>query len=285
MERKLAFVLSGGGSHGALQVGALSALLENGLQPNLLVGTSIGAVNAAFLALNSFSKNSLDLLSATWRESVNLDLLPSNYYWLTFRAMLKNIDSKPAQRIRDFFIAQGFSPDLTFSDLPNQNLVIVSSDLNTGRPVLHGLDQNESILDALLLSTALPPWVMPVKREDRYLMDGSVVSNLPIEPALRMGATHIIALDLLDNRSMFGAEEGMLDFLDRLYIAVEKRQSELEIELASSRGIPVLHLNLTSQLPVPFWDFQYSEALIDRGYQLTQLAMQTSTSFDFPRPF
>ena len=73
MESKLAFVLGGGGSRGALQVGALFALLERGLQPDLLVGTSIGAVNAAFLALNGFSKESLELLCGTWHKAAALD--------------------------------------------------------------------------------------------------------------------------------------------------------------------------------------------------------------------
>jgi NTE family protein len=85
MKKKLAFVLSGGGSRGALQVGALQALLESGLQPDLLVGTSIGAVNATFLALHGFSKSGLDLLAATWRKAATLDLLPSNYVQRTER--------------------------------------------------------------------------------------------------------------------------------------------------------------------------------------------------------
>jgi NTE family protein len=193
--------------------------------------------------------------------------------------MLRRTNLKPAQRIRDFFISQGITPDLTFSDIPDHNLIIVSSDLNTGQPVLHGGNPDESILDALLLSTALPPWVMPVKKQDHYLMDGSVVSNLPIEPALREGATQIVAFDLLDTRSMFGPTEGMLDFLDRLYIAVEKRQTDLEIELAVSRGIPLLHLNLIAGTTFPFWDFQYSEKLIEQGRAITQQALETSPEF------
>jgi predicted acylesterase/phospholipase RssA len=65
MDKKLAFVLSGGGARGALQVGALYALLEYGLQPDLLVGVSIGAANATYLAMNGFSKESLGILHAT----------------------------------------------------------------------------------------------------------------------------------------------------------------------------------------------------------------------------
>ena len=66
MRRSLAFVLAGGGARGALQVGALRALLESGIRPDLLVGTSIGAINAAFLGLHGYTTESLDLLKAAW---------------------------------------------------------------------------------------------------------------------------------------------------------------------------------------------------------------------------
>jgi len=66
MKQSLAFVLAGGGARGALQVGARSALLEAGIRPDLLVGTAIGAINAAFLGLHGFTPEALDLLEAAW---------------------------------------------------------------------------------------------------------------------------------------------------------------------------------------------------------------------------
>ncbi len=198
MEKKLAFVLSGGGARGALQVGALYALLETGIQPDFMIGASIGAVNSAFLAMNGFSKESLDQLSAAWRNAGASDLLPANYVWLTVRAMFKRSSNDPSRRLRDFFISQGLTPELSFTDIQKPNLVIVSADLNTGKPILHGTMEEDKILDALLLSTALPPWFMPVRKQDRYLMDGAVVSNLPVEPAINLGATEIVALDLIE---------------------------------------------------------------------------------------
>jgi NTE family protein len=205
MDKTLAFVFSGGGSRGALQVGALHALLGRGLRPDLLVGTSIGSVNAAYLALHGFSKESLEGLAEAWRQVANQDLLPANYVWLAVRAMFGRSRKDPAQHIKEFFVMNGITPDLQFAALSKPRLVIVSSDLNTGQPVLHGLEPEDAVLEALLLSTALPPWVMPVKRQGRYEMDGGLVSNLPIEPALKAGATRIIALDLIDTREPLGA--------------------------------------------------------------------------------
>ena len=270
MKKKLAFALSGGGSRGALQVGALYALLECGLQPDLLIGVSIGAVNAAFLALNGFSKESLDRLTDAWHKAGASDLLPANYIWLTVRAMFKRSSSDPSRRLKDFFISHGLTTELSFADIEPPNLVIVSADLNTGKPILHGTMPKDKILEALLLSTALPPWFMPVRKQERYLMDGAVVTNLPVEPALKLGATQIVALDLIDSREVLDTGDGVRRFLDRLLYSVERRQIDLELELAEARGIPLLYLDLTGDLPVPIWDFTQTDDLITQGYNIAR---------------
>jgi NTE family protein len=266
MNKKLAFALSGGGSRGALQVGALYALF--------LIGASIGAVNAAFLALNGFSRDSLDRLTAAWHNAGATDLLPANYIWLTVRAMVNRSSSDPSRRLRDFFISHGLTPELSFSDIEQPNLVIVSADLNSGKPILHGTLPDDKILDALLLSTALPPWFMPVRKQDRYLMDGAVVSNLPVEPALKHGATQIVALDLIDAREMLFEGDGFRGFLDRLLYSVEQRQIDLELELAEARGIPLLYLGLTGEIPVPIWDFSHTDNLITQGYDIARRVIE-----------
>lgn len=268
MNKKLAFVLSGGGSRGALQVGALQALWEHELHPDLLVGTSIGSVNSTFLAMHGFSKESLAELSAAWKKAGELNLLPINYVWLTVRAMFGRSLEDPSRRMKDFFISNGITPELRFTDLSHPQLVIVSSDLNSGQPVLHGLSPEEQVLDALLLSTALPPWVMPVRQQDRYEMDGGVVSNLPVEPALRVGATAIVALDLMDQRDLSEETGRVTGFLTKLSMAVEKRHADLELELAAARGIPTLYMDLVAEKPVPFWDFNHTEEMISQGYEI-----------------
>lgn len=270
MQRKVAFVFSGGGSRGALQVGALRALAEAGLQPDLLVGTSIGSVNASFLALNGFSKDSMDQLTEAWCKAAELDLLPANYIWLTMRAMLRRSSNDPSHHLKNFFITHGITPELRFSDLGPPQLVIVSSDLNSGTPVLHGEQPDDKVLDALLLSTALPPWFMPVRKQDRYEMDGGLVSNLPVEPALRCGATHIIALDLMDPRGMPGVENPLASFITKISMAVEKRQADLELELARARNVPILYVDLVGTDVIALWNFRHSAALIEQGYQIAR---------------
>ncbi|OGO25835.1 MAG: hypothetical protein A2136_00650 [Chloroflexi bacterium RBG_16_54_11] len=275
MQKKLAFALSGGGSRGALQVGAMVALLEHGLQPDMLIGASIGAANASFLALNGFSRDSLARLADAWRFAHSTNLMPPNYIWLTVRAMVGRSSSDPSRHLRNFLIHHGVTPELSFADITGTQLVIVSADLNTGKPILHGEDPEDKVLDALLLSTALPPWFMPVRKQERYLVDGGVVSNLPIEPAIKLGATEIVALDLIDSREILAAGDGVRGFLDRLIFSVEKRQLDLEMQLAQARGIPLLYLGLTGETLVPIWDFQHSDDLIARGYEITRRVIES----------
>lgn len=265
----LAFVFSGGGSRGALQVGASYALLEHGLKPDMMVGASIGAVNAAFIALNGFSKTGLDKLTSSWQAAGASDLMPANYIWLTLRAMFKRSSSDPAERLRNFFVKQGLTPDLKFSDIAPLKLVVVSADLNSGEPILHGVDPDEKILDAVLLSTTLPPWFMPVRKQNRYLVDGAIVSNLPVEPALKRGASRIVAMDLIDSRELAEEGDGVVGFINRLVYSVERRQLALELALAEARKVPLLYIPLGVTSLVPIWDFSQTDDLITRGYDLT----------------
>jgi len=91
-------------------------------------------------------------------------------------------------------------PDLRFEQIEGVRLILVAADLNARSVALYGLDPRQSVLEGLLASTALPPWAVPIEKDDQLLMDGGVVSNLPIEPAMTSGATEIIALDLHDPR-------------------------------------------------------------------------------------
>lgn len=269
MKRKLAFVLGGGGARGALQVGALRALLEAGYQPDLLVGTSVGAVNATYLAINGFKPESLDGLVKAWHDASRADLLPANYLWLTVRSLFRRPDVS-SDRMKSFFIEHGLTPDLRFRDLKGIELVLVATDLNAGTPCLYGLDLQQSVLEGILASTALPPWVAPLERSDMLLIDGGIVSTLPVEPALRFGATEIIALDLMDPRIDPPNATGVGAFFYKLLISVEKRQVDLELALAEARRVPARHISLRSAHPVPLWDFHNTERLIAEGYEITR---------------
>jgi NTE family protein len=280
MKKQLAFVLSGGGARGALQVGALRALYEAGLKPDLLVGTSVGAINAAYLALNGFNLPTLEKMATVWREAAKADLLPPNYLWLTVRTLFRRPATYPAQHMRDFYIIQGVSPELQFKDIQDVRLILVASDLHSGKPVLYGLNEQDHILEGLLASTALPPWVIPYERDNSLLMDGGVVSNLPIEPAMAVGATEIIALDLADSpQEPASANRGFGPFLNQLVFTVEQRQQDLELALAEARRISITHIHLKSKESIPLWDFQHTDELIAQGYEIAHQEIERQGFF------
>jgi len=266
----LAFVLGGGGGRGALQVGALRALLEANIRPDLLVGTSAGATNAAFVAVHGFTPETLAELEAAWRDAAKADLLPANYLWLTVRMLFNRPRVESHHRMRDFFVAHGLTPDLRFADIREPKLILVAADLNERRAILYGDDPDRSVLEGLLASTTIPPWTHPLEVGDHLLMDGGAVSNLPIEPALAQGATEVIALDIADPRVTESDAHGFGPFVAKLAATVEQRQLELELALAEARGVPVHRIVLRAAPPVALWDFSEPDALIARGYEIAR---------------
>lgn len=290
MKKELAFVLSGGGAFGALQVGALRALCEAGFQPALVTGTSIGAVNAAFLSVHGYHPVGIRKLEEAWKLSIHQDLLPANLWWQIMRAFFRRSPGNSQQRIREFAIAHGLTPELRFADIQGIRLFIIASDLNSSRQVVFGQDPQESVLESMMASIALPPWMLPLETENRYLLDGGAVSNLPIEAALQQGATEIIALDLFTPYPIDNSQRGLRPFLWKLSQTVENRQAILEMELAEARGVMVRRIPLTTEKPVSFWDFRHSVELIDHGYQIAcqtiaswQVQDSTSGRRRFPR--
>ncbi len=267
MSKCLAFVLSGGAARGALQAGALRALLEAGFKPDLLVGTSVGAVNATHLAVKGFTQQSLDDLAQTWREAITAGLLPTNGIWTMVHAFF-NRTTTHYHRLQEFFTAHGLGAHLCFRDIQSVRLMLVSADLNSGRPVLYGEDPDDSVIEGLLASTALPLWVPPLEKGDRLLMDGGAVSALPVEPAMAQGATEIIALDLVDPRGILMEGRGFLPMATKLMAMAEQRQTELELALALARGVPVRRIVLRTDPPAPLWEFGRTEELLASGYEI-----------------
>src|SRR5512136_436224 len=102
MEKCLAFVLGGGGARGAMQVGTLRALFEAGYKPDLLVGTSIGAVNAAGLALWGVNQDGVTSLEWAYQGCSEARLMdpPGRLVWHT----LSGRPFYTGQRAREFLI-------------------------------------------------------------------------------------------------------------------------------------------------------------------------------------
>jgi NTE family protein len=146
---------------------------------------------------------------------------------------------------------------------------MIGSDLETGKTVIYGQDLSQSVLEGLLGSTAIPPWFAPVEKDDQFIIDGGILSNLPIEPALTLGATEIIALDLMNDPASL--PKNILEatqHLEKIAFAVLQRQVFVETELAKAQRVPVHYMQLKSSPPIPIWDFSKHRELIKLGYEI-----------------
>lgn len=197
-----AFVFSGGGARGALHVGALRALLEAGIRPDFLVGTSIGAWNAAWLA-QSPTLDGVEALAAIWQRMQPGQVLlgQRRSLWSRTRA-LKGLLMLSALRraltggsslcsdtgLRQI-LAQRFA-DLTFEDLALPLYVIATNLSHGGRAVF----QRGPLMDAVLASSAIPGIFPPVRVDDALYADGGMVDGCSVETAIEMGACRIFVL-------------------------------------------------------------------------------------------
>ncbi len=272
MNHLIAFVLSGGGNHGALQVGALRALVEQGVKPSLLVGTSAGALNAAYFAARP-TLMGISELEDIWRTVTTDDVYPGNRFQMLWRLVLGGESIFPNQPFYKFLQLRLPSEVRTFRDLPNPQLFITSAHLDTSELHLYGENLDESVLEAVMSSTALPPFSPPWYGADgRYHIDGGPVSDLPLSIALKKGAREIYALHIAEvtireervaERARSMAEVG--------HAAVRALlKSQIDIELAAvkaQRGVTLHHIKLHGAADISFRDFSHGSELIDSGYQ------------------
>jgi NTE family protein len=183
---KTAFVFAGGGSFGAIQVGMMHSLVAHGITADMVVGSSVGALNGAFYAGNPTLKGMLEL-ERIWRGLQRHDVFP-----ITWRTLLGFLWR------RDFLIPHDGIRKLVDDHIPFRNLEdaglpvhIVTTDIITGDSIV--LSEG-STAEAIVASTAIPGAFSPVYYKGHYLSDGAVSSNTPIRIAVKQGARRLIIL-------------------------------------------------------------------------------------------
>ena len=184
---RTAFVLGGGGNLGAVQVGMLQAVLERGITPDVVLGCSVGALNAAAIAADPTATGA-DRLARTWRALRGDDVFPSGWLngpWLLLRKQLAMASNDKLRALVERTV-----PFEHFEDaaVPFQ---VVATSLTSGRP--RWFDRGR-ILEPILASAALPAVLPPVEIDGDTYIDGAVVDNVPIARAVSLGATRVYVL-------------------------------------------------------------------------------------------
>lgn len=265
----IAFVLSGGGSRGAFEVGALRALLQAGIQPDLLVGSSAGAVNATGIALDP-TLGGIDRLENLWLSMDEDDFYSSNPLTTALRLVLNRPSLYSNQRFYRLVRSVVLNEASAFGDLDAVKLYLTGVDLDAGCLHIFGDDPADSLVDAIMASTAIQPYFAPWSYRGRQYIDGGLISNLPLLAAIERGATEIFALDVTAISTSENQVDGLLALLRKeasLVIDQMRRQELLQARARLGDRLHHIHYNKYSHM-MPF-EFSHTVEMIADGETLT----------------
>jgi NTE family protein len=185
---RTAFVLAGGAALGALQAGMVHALYERGIAPDLLIGTSAGALNAAFLASRPATVATAQELAAVWRGLRRSDILPLRPATLVSGLAGRRDHLIPGRALRRLAARHLQFERLEQAAVP---LYLVAFDLLAGTEVRLS---DGPLADAVLAAAAIPGVLPPVRWRGRLLVDGAIADNTPVSHAVALGARRIYVL-------------------------------------------------------------------------------------------
>lgn len=260
----LAFVFGGGGSRGALQMGALQVLLENDIHPDMVIGTSVGATNAAFFAADPTIAG-LEKLQSIWLQLGNESLFPGN----RGGALLRFIRGRASLYPNDIMV-KALRQHLERTQFGELTLpcYAVAIDLDSGEIVTFGDNEEDLLEDGLMSSMALIPAHPPWQVGERRFVDGGYGAVLPVRQAVERGATQIIALrcttDLPAPEKIQSAYEIMVQTSELMI----RRQAEADLVYAREH-INVTVIDLPSDHNVSIDDFSQTEERFDIGRKIT----------------
>lgn len=262
---RIAFVFSGGGPLGALQVGALKALVERAVLPELVVGTSVGALNAAFLAFAPTQRGVADL-EEIWRGMKDEDLFPGGRFgatWARFLVRGNRVFENSGMR----HLVETRLGSATFEDAEIP-LGVVATDLDTGAEKVF---TTGPLLEPLLASTAMPGIYPPVVIDGRSFIDGGVANNVPIVPAISLGAKTVYVLDSTAHANQKRPLLRPMDYLLHAFSLARAQRLALErLTLEKERVRIVMLPTVPLDFYVPFASFAHTQKLIELSYTHTK---------------
>jgi NTE family protein len=251
----------------------LRALYERGIVADLMVGTSVGALNAAFVATRPQTVTTAKDLASVWRGLQRDDVFP-----ISVRTLVSGLCGRCDHLFPDRGLRRLVAQHLELDDIADAAipLHVVAFDVSEGREVLLS---DGPALDAIAATAAIPGVLPPVRIGDLQLVDGGVANNTPISHAIALGAERIYVLPTQERqRALDVAPLGALAAgINGLTLLMDRR---LELDLAQySSEAELIVLPAPNRLGVQPIDFEHSSRLIRDAFTATRAFLaQTGTS-------
>lgn len=186
---EVAFVLGGGGLLGAHEVGMLRALAERSIVPDVVLGTSVGAVNGALFAAEPTVAGAVRL-SRLWVDARLGDI--------TAGTLLRRVSTlaRSGTHLQSLSEARGrLAEALPVSRIEQLQVPFQCGAASIERAAEHWFTEGD-LADVVLASCAVPGILPPVKIGDEHYIDGGIVNSIPVQRAVRLGARTIYVLQV-----------------------------------------------------------------------------------------
>jgi NTE family protein len=182
-----AFVLGGGGLLGAAEIGMLQALFDRGVRPDLVVGTSVGAINGALVAADP-TPDAVGRLRAVWADLGSQGIFAGSVLARAATLVRTRTHLHPREPLRDLLTAH--LPVPTFGELQVPFQCVAAS---IERAAEHWFGEGP-LVDAVMASCAVPGLLPPVEIDGEHYLDGGLVHSIPVGRAVALGAATVYVL-------------------------------------------------------------------------------------------
>ena len=253
---RTAFVLAGGGSFGAVQVGMLHELVAFGVVPDMVVGSSAGAINGAYFA-GAPNADGIARLDAIWRGLNRREVFPITWRSVAGFVMrrLPVVDPSGLRTLLERHLAY---KELEHAAVP---VHVVATDLLHGGTVTLS---NGNAVESVLASAAIPAAFPPVRIGERFLVDGAIAGNTPVGVAVELGAERIIVLPTGYACDLKEPPRGAIACGLHAITLLTAHQLVAQIERFQDR-VEIVTVPPLCPLSVSPYDFSHGGELIDRA--------------------
>lgn len=268
---RTAFVLGGGGNLGAIQVGMLRALVERGIQPDVIVGCSVGSLNAAAFA-GAPTLAEVERMATQWRRLRGSDIFPQRGVtggpWDVVRKGRSIFGNHGLRRVIENWLTYR-----TFEEAAVP-LHVVATSLRTQRE--HWFSTG-NVVEALLASSSLPAVFPPVSVGGEDLIDGGVVNNVPVSKAIQLGAKKIYVLHVGNFERQRAEPKRPVDVLVQAFSIARGYRFREELDSAP-RDTQLITLPGVDPGTLRYNDFSRTAQLIERGYRNAAAFLDTGVA-------